>query len=71
MKCKKVFLLTDGEVSKPEKVVKLASRLAKRDFTEIYTFGIGRDCSIDLVQKVAKAGHGTCSLVPDEHKIRS
>ena len=50
---KKLFLLTDGEVTSPVSVIDLARTAAKDGGCKIHTFGIGRDCSVDLVTKVA------------------
>ena len=68
---KKLFLLTDGEVSSPDRVIELARTAANKDNCKIHTFGIGRDCSVDLVTKVAKAGKGSCSLVVENKDLRS
>ena len=68
---KKLFLLTDGEVSSPERVIELARTAAKDGDCKIHTFGIGRDCSVDLVTKVASAGRGSCSLVFENKDLRS
>ncbi len=68
---KKLFLLTDGEVSSPERVIELARTAAKDGGCKIHTFGIGRDCSVDLVTKVAAAGCGSCSLVIENKDLRS
>ena len=65
---KRIFMLTDGEVDNPEKVRKLA---ADCPFDiRIHTIGIGRDCSVKLVQDVARAGRGSCSLVPDNANLK-
>ena len=31
----------------------------------MFVFGLSNDCDKDMCKKVAKAGRGTCSLVPD------
>ncbi len=62
-------MLTDGEVDSPKKVRDLA---AKCPFDiRIHTIGIGRDCDVKLVQSVAKAGRGSCSLVPENANLKS
>ena len=68
---KKIFLLTDGEVSSPDKVVALARQAALGSSCRIHTFGVGSDCSVSLVSQVATAGKGTCSLVKDNKDLRS
>jgi hypothetical protein len=32
----------------------------------VYTFGLGNDCDVDMVQKSAKNGRGSCSIVRDD-----
>jgi hypothetical protein len=61
-------LLTDGEDDDPRKVEKISKTCG--DNTQINTFGIGGDCSVDLVTKVAKNGRGICNLVADSHNLR-
>ena len=62
-KKKRLFMLTDGEVENPEKVIELARTNA--DSVKIHSFGVGSDCSKYLVNEVAKAGRGTASFVDD------
>ena len=50
---KKIFLLTDGEVSSPGKVVALARQAAMGSSCRIHTIGVGSDCSVSLVSEVA------------------
>jgi hypothetical protein len=59
----RVFLLTDGRENNPEEPIQKASK--KKENTKIHTFGIGNDCDIDMVQRMAKNGRGTCSLIGD------
>jgi hypothetical protein len=58
---KKIFLLTDGEVSNPEQVI----NLARNSECRVHSFGVGRDCSKYLVKEVAKAGRGSSSFIVD------
>jgi len=62
----RVFLLTDGSVGSPDKVVQIIKDHCKEDGqAKVFTFGIGSGCSKYLVEEAAKAGNGTCSLVND------
>ena len=71
-KCiKKIFLLTDGEVSSPDKVIQLAKKAAEDHGCRIHTIGIGSICSVKLVSDVARVGLGTCSLVRESKDLRS
>ncbi len=63
-------MLTDGEVSSPDRVVALAAEAATKASCKIHTFGVGSDCSVDLVTRVAAAGKGICSLVRDTQDLR-
>lgn len=65
-KNKKIFLLTDGEVSNPDRVIALAKE--NSDKVRIHSFGVGRDCSKHLVLEVAKAGRGSYSFVDENSK---
>lgn len=60
----RIFLLTDGDVNNPEKVIDLAN--TRNDNIRIHTFGIGSGCNKHMVQMCAKNGRGSCSLVKDE-----
>ncbi|TNV83889.1 hypothetical protein FGO68_gene8442 [Halteria grandinella] len=68
---KKIFFLTDGEVSSPETVIQFAEKARREHGCQIHTVGIGSGCSVHLVQEAAKAGGGQCTLVPDIQNIRS
>ena len=60
---KRVFLLTDGEVSNREAVInqtKLHSETVR-----VFTFGLGAGCDQKLVIEVARAGRGTSTIVSD------
>ena len=59
----RIFLLTDGQDNDPEKVI--AKSQTGKDNIRVYTFGIGSGCDVDMVEKVAKNGRGSCSLVKD------
>ena len=60
---KRIFLLTDGDVSNKAEVIACARQNNK--LARVHTFGIGSGCDISLVEGTAKAGLGTSSLVPD------
>ena len=57
---KRIFLLTDGDVSSPEKVIKHIELNCDEDndHTRVFTFGIGSGCNKYLVEGSAKAGKG-------------
>lgn len=61
---KRIFLLTDGSVSQPDQVIKLAKTNA--DEGRVHSFGVGYGCSKYLVKEVAKAGRGSFSFVDEK-----
>ncbi len=61
---KRIFLLTDGSVSQPDKVIELAKKGA--DKARVHSFGVGYGCSKYLVKEVAKAGRGSYSFVDEK-----
>jgi len=60
----RIFLLTDGQVSDPEAVIKKSR--TNKDNLRVHTFGIGNGCDVEMVKKMAEAGRGSCSLVGDD-----
>jgi len=60
---KRVFILTDGQVSDSGAVIEQARE--KSDTVRVFTFGLGSGCDVDLCEKTASAGRGTCSIVKD------
>ena len=60
---KRVFILTDGQVSDRDAVVN-AARLHSEQ-VRVFTFGLGSGCDEQLVRRTAQAGRGSCSLVRD------
>lgn len=60
----RIFMLTDGQVSDREAVIKKAN--TKKDSIRVHTFGIGNGCDVDMVKSMAKMGRGSCSLVGDD-----
>ena len=60
---KRVFILTDGQVSDREAVINAARQ--HNEQIRVFTFGLGSGCDVDLVRRTAQAGRGSCSLVKD------
>ena len=61
IKLKRLFLLTDGEVVYPKKVVELAKNNTEK--IKIHTFGIGKECSKDFLMEIAREGRGSAYFV--------
>ncbi len=62
-KAKRLFLLTDGEVTSPNKVVELTLKNAKK--IKVHTFGIGKKCSKDFLVEIAQVGRGSANFVDE------
>lgn len=56
-----VILLTDGEVSNEDAIIRLAR--GHRNTTRIFTFGIGPACSAHLVRGLARATGGAAEFI--------
>mmetsp|Transcript_15733 Transcript_15733/g.18193 ORF Transcript_15733/g.18193 Transcript_15733/m.18193 type:complete len:141 (-) Transcript_15733:1359-1781(-) len=66
---RQVFLLTDGDVNDPGKVIDLV-RANSVNFT-LHTFGIGDGVNTDLVTECARAGNGKHYLVGNNcHQLK-
>jgi uncharacterized protein YegL len=63
-----VFVLTDGEVSNVDEITHLVEK--KHKVTRVSTIGIGSGASTDLIERVAKAGKGSSTLILDNSQIR-
>jgi hypothetical protein len=60
---KRVFLLTDGEVSNKPQVIEFAGLNSEN--IRIHSFGIGSGCDRELIEKTALAGRGSFSFADD------
>ena len=59
---KRVICFTDGAVSSPDAVTKLC----KEESIVVHTIGIGNGCDKNMLEKMAKEGRGSCSLIQDD-----
>ncbi|CDW78536.1 UNKNOWN [Stylonychia lemnae] len=66
---KRIFMLTDGEVSNRNQVVELAGKCPYD--VRIHSIGIGRGCDVRLVSDVATQGKGSCSLVVESKDLKA
>ena len=62
-KKKRIFLLTDGQVSNPLAIVDQAK--LHSETIRVFTFGLGSGCDKHLITRVARAGRGTHTIVKD------
>lgn len=70
----RVFLLTDGQVDEPQKVIdlireKVNARQKENVDLRVFTFGIGNDCDKKLVKESAEVGRGINYLVEDSRNM--
>ena len=56
-------MLTDGAVGMPEQVIEQAK--LHSEAVRVFSFGVGSGCDQYLVEKSARAGRGTSTLVKD------
>jgi hypothetical protein len=64
-----VFLLTDGEVTNTEQVLKSVKK--STGDTRVFTFGIGADASKTLVSGIAKFGNGRAEYVRSGERLEA
>lgn len=62
-----LFLLTDGDVTNPDQIIKLVH--ANNHRARIFALGIGTGCSTYLVNNCAQAGKGKSAFVYDSKDI--
>jgi hypothetical protein len=67
---RQIFVLTDGEVSNTEEVVRLVqeSHRKNKDW-RLFTIGVGSSVSHALVEGMARGGKGTCQIIKDNERI--
>ena len=58
---RKLFLLTDGAVGNTQEVIRTVKENAGH--TRVFTFGVGDGAASDLVNGVARAGHGEACFI--------
>ena len=63
-KQKRIFVLTDGQVNNNTEIINYAT--VCRDAARFHTFGIGSDCSKQLIREVAVAGRGPSNFAQDD-----
>lgn len=64
----RIFLLTDGDVDQPNKVIELIRKNCngKRDI-KVFTFGVGDQADQYLVEKSAEAGRGNFYILKNSN----
>lgn len=67
---KRIFLLTDGDVSSPSSVIELAGSSSERN-ASIHSFGLGNGCNKDLIMKTAQAGRGSYYFAYENDSLKA
>eukprot|EP01118_Nematostelium_gracile_P006839 TRINITY_DN2208_c0_g1_i1.p1 TRINITY_DN2208_c0_g1~~TRINITY_DN2208_c0_g1_i1.p1 ORF type:complete len:913 (-),score=285.21 TRINITY_DN2208_c0_g1_i1:11-2749(-) len=58
---RQVFVMTDGDVSNKKECIEVVKKNAET--TRVFTFGIGEQASVELVEGMAKAGSGYHEII--------
>lgn len=66
---RQIFLLTDGDVSNTNRVIKLVADNIK--YSRVHTIGIGSGCSAALIKGCAEKGKGKAVFITDGDDISS
>jgi len=67
---RQIIVLTDGEVSNTEEVIRLVVDNHKRHSNwRLFTIGVGSSVSRALVQGMARGGKGTCQIISDGERL--
>jgi von Willebrand factor type A domain/Vault protein inter-alpha-trypsin domain len=62
-----IFLLTDGQVEDPDRVISLIEQHSHN--TKVHGFGIGNDVDPYLINKSSKAGRGSSNFISDTEEL--
>lgn len=67
---KRIFMLTDGQVSnKPAILQLIVDKCSKADDTKVFSFGMGTNCDRDLITQSAKDGKGKSYFVFNDDTV--
>jgi len=68
---RQIFLFTDGEVDNTREIKDFVKRENLKNGTRFFCFGIGSQCSHNLVNSVAKAGSGKSEFIEEGDNMQA
>ena len=67
---RQIIVLTDGEISNTEEVIRLVvDNHKRRSNWRLFTIGVGSSVSRALVEGMARGGRGTCQIIADGERL--
>lgn len=65
-----VVLITDGQVSNTEEVIKIISNMRQNNVSTTHTIGIGNGVSFDMIRRGAIEGGGEHIFIMDNKQMK-
>eukprot|EP00743_Colponemidia_sp_Colp-15_P001552 GILK01001694.1.p1 GENE.GILK01001694.1~~GILK01001694.1.p1 ORF type:complete len:912 (-),score=168.70 GILK01001694.1:111-2846(-) len=65
-----LFALTDGAVDRTDSVIDLVRKNCNKQGARLFAFGLGSGASVQLVNGIAEAGHGTAEYAVENERIQ-
>lgn len=65
-----IILLTDGQVSNPEDVINIISKMKTKNIAYTHAVGIGNGVSFDMIRRGAKEGGGEHLFITNNKEMK-